>query len=101
MKFTTTHFIIAVMIVSLFYLGLHLAFLEGSLVERKRKICVGTFELSKIEESTRFFDNIYKLQKDDIEKLREQVEQEIKNTAACEKRNYKLKSDYDKLTPTL
>ena len=97
MKFTLTHFIIAVIITSLFYLSLHLAFLEGALVERKSKICVGTFELSKIEESTKFFNDIYSLQQEEVKILRSKIEQNIKDLSACYNKNTKLQSDYDKL----
>lgn len=99
MKLTLSHFITAILITSLFYISFHLSFYAGVLIERKSQVCVGASELLGIKEDRKFFDDIYSIQQEEVEKLRKEVielmgklEKNAGELSSCYSYNFKLKS---------
>lgn len=71
--------------------------MEGAIFERKNNVCVGSFELSKIQESQSFFKDIYKMQDEEIKILREKVEKNVRDLSGCYNKNWKLQTENDTL----
>ncbi len=88
----STYFAIATAIFCLFYIGLHISFMEGARFEKNNSICIGEFELTKIQEGTQFFDKIYQMQQKEVESLRKKLEKETSSLSSCYNSNYNLKS---------
>ena len=87
------HITILILLFCLFYIGLHISFLEGALFERENNICVSNFSLNKIQESTVFFDKIYQMQQIEVVELRKKVEEQTKNLSSCYHKNSKLQEE--------
>lgn len=92
MKLNSTNFIIAYMILALFFISLNVAHLLGAVEQKKKSICVGPSELLTIKEDRKFFDDVYKLQQDEVKGLREKLENKSNELTTCHNQNYQLKS---------
>ena len=95
----STYFAITCAAFSVFYVGLHVSFMAGALFEKKNTVCVQPFELTRIQESTKFFNDIYRLQEKEVKDLREEVIDLRKKLgkgsselSSCYNKNFELKT---------